>query len=433
MTQKGCLVGASIMLLMACGLLLLVATTVVSAQGSTTFQRNQLVESDFEDEFFDDDLIDEPKKAGSSQSHAETTTTTTSATPPQEIETEDDTEDAESQPTKEEPTKAPDTASHVKTLGFVPDRTYYLELGYAVVLVIYFLFYWQGRRQNEIVVKTWGAQYQRLFRENFSKVGDSAMMTKESPNEFRLVATGRRNCVGLEASIKLRCRHDLFTSLYYLVSPTDDLATFEVALRPDKMQPYTLVVASKRAERGLLAQFPEIKEQTIAVNHNIDELAKVPLGVWTDCPEAVQLALTRDVALTIAKYSNLFVSLYVTDQSKNSTYKKLLRVTYRIPPKEEIEQLDTLMRMLFYFIDSLPKIKLPPSAKARAEKRRNQLMLEARKAKQAAQQEKAQAKKQEKLAEQKKVMTDEQRAKLEQKERRRALKKRQGKAKIMFA
>ena len=100
-------------------------------------------------------------------------------------------------------------------------RTYYLELFYILLFMIYGVNYLFGRRTNEQIATAWYTllplapspltqctiritQYRQLLEQNFSKVGDEALLAKESQSCYILSATGRRNCLGLQATLEVR-------------------------------------------------------------------------------------------------------------------------------------------------------------------------------------------------------------------------------------
>lgn len=66
-----------------------------------------------------------------------------------------------------------------------------------------------------------------LFKQNFSSVASSEkfIVVKESQTEFRFYATGRVNCDGYIATLKLQNRHDIIWQIYDILfgSPRDTI------------------------------------------------------------------------------------------------------------------------------------------------------------------------------------------------------------------
>lgn len=77
---------------------------------------------------------------------------------------------------------------------------------------------------------------------------------QDSESTYLMYATGRRLCRSCLVTLQLRKRHDVFWSLYDLVSPSDDTITLDVVLEDGSMDPFVMAVTRKRDYRALLSQ-----------------------------------------------------------------------------------------------------------------------------------------------------------------------------------
>lgn len=83
----------------------------------------------------------------------------------------------------------------------------------------------QGRNQNEAIVLDWAktcCSEGGILERNFSVLGPEEnsgpeIILKDSMRDYKLHASGRRNCLGLLAELDLLPRQDLFQRLYYQV------------------------------------------------------------------------------------------------------------------------------------------------------------------------------------------------------------------------
>ena len=77
-----------------------------------------------------------------------------------------------------------------------------------IVLAIYVLNYFLGKRLNEKYALLWVQQNKKLFDSEFSHVGVSnsqggALLDSESANAFKFYASGRQNCSYALVSIEV--------------------------------------------------------------------------------------------------------------------------------------------------------------------------------------------------------------------------------------
>jgi hypothetical protein len=340
---------------------------------------------------------------------------------------------------KDAPAKAPQNAEEAKptsrfSFALTPalGDWFYVETACVVLLAVFAANYYYGRQSNRRIALSWGRAFAQLLDSNFSRVGEGGgLLIKESENRYRVPATGRRNCHGLQATINLSRRHDLFAMVYEFFMPSQDTVTVEVALE-DNIDPLVFaLVPNSRAKAAL----KDVTDLSLFAR----QVAWPDLSEWfaviAESEDAASLVLSKQVASSIAKYHKLVRLIHISDHFQHVTYKRMMRFELVLPAPEQMEELVTLMRMIIFLIDYLPTVKLPPAAKARADKKRAKAAEDEAKNLHAQRQEAAQQKKLEKKAKDKEKLKDlppEQQARAEEREARRVRKKKMGKLKVVY-
>jgi hypothetical protein len=134
-----------------------------------------------------------------------------------------------------------------------------MELAFLGGMVVYGIFYLVGRSQNEKIVRSWASTMQPLFADQFSTVGaESSLLIKESQHSFRMPASGRVNCQGLQVNLRLKKRQDLITFLYNLWYPVEDIMEVTV-LMESGMEPVMIAVVSSAEKSSLLKAEKDIE------------------------------------------------------------------------------------------------------------------------------------------------------------------------------
>jgi len=105
-----------------------------------------------------------------------------------------------------------------------------------------------GKRQNQLIATEWASSFIELFKKEFAQVGfETEALIKETNSKFILIATGRVSCVGLQATLELKKRHDLAHVLWDLFRSSKDLLTIEIAL--DEGQPFVFALVPSKDEK----------------------------------------------------------------------------------------------------------------------------------------------------------------------------------------
>lgn len=309
---------------------------------------------------------------------------------------------------------------------------FYVETACIVLLTAFAANYYFGRQANRRIALSWGRTFAQLLDSNFSRVGEGGgLLIKESENRYRVPATGRRNCHGLQATLNLGRRHDLFAQVYEFFMPAPDTLTIEVAYE-DNVDPMVFALVPNSRAKAVLKDMTDLS--LFAKQVSWPELNQW-FTVIAESEDAASLVLTKQISSSIAKYHKLVRFIHISDQFPHVTYKRMMRFELNLPTPEQMEELATLMRMIIFLIDHLPTVRLPPAAKARADKKRTKAAEEEAKAAHAQRQEAAQQKKAEKRASDKeklKELPPDQQAKAADKEARRARKKKMGKLKVVY-
>jgi hypothetical protein len=338
---------------------------------------------------------------------------------------------------KKEPTTP---ASPLETeIPLPPPRTnYYLEIVYISFILVYIVNYWIGKRKNEQIATAWASAVSKAFKSNFSKVGEGKNIgiVKESQNLYKLKATGRINCIGVQATLDLRKRHDLFSLIVELFYKNEDTVTLDILMNDDAMDSYVFAVVKKKDEKKFRKSVPDVP--LFAPGS-----ASAPPGfpssfvVCSECEELTSDFLNSEAQVILTKYEGLFKRLHFSDQAVLSpSYKKTLQFVFRLPDKEsDMEGIHILTRMAFYYIDLVAKTTLSKQAKQKATNNRTKALAQASKQTHEQRQEAAQQRKLAKLQKEKaaleKLSPEEQR-KAEEKIQKREMKKRMPKFKVSF-
>jgi len=101
-----------------------------------------------------------------------------------------------------------------------------------------------GKDQNYNIASKWGLCFSELFKEHFAKIGSDAMLFKRTQNAYSMVATGRINCIGLQALLKLKRRQDLLSRVYDFIVRSDDTLVMDIAM--NNLDPIVFALVPKK-------------------------------------------------------------------------------------------------------------------------------------------------------------------------------------------
>jgi outer membrane lipoprotein-sorting protein len=313
-----------------------------------------------------------------------------------------------------------------------PPRTnYYLEYVYVGFIVAYVINFWVGKTKNEAIAKAWAESVGKQLRREFTKIGkvsrapsseavgsdnepDSTdnnssskesedtrhnfVLTKENQHTFTVQATGRANCVGLQATLILRKRHDLVSLLLELFSKNQDVVTLDVLLEDAVSEPFVFAVVRKRDERKFRKANPDTA--FCGGGNQIEGLPR-SLVVLSELEELSSAFLTSqyEVLQTISKYESTFLKMHFTDQAVlSSKHSSSLSFEFKLPEDvSQMNQIALLTKMALHFIDLVAKTKLSKLGRQKTEKNRAKIVELTEKSAHQQRQEAAQQRKFEKL------------------------------------
>ncbi|PRQ19753.1 hypothetical protein RchiOBHm_Chr7g0220701 [Rosa chinensis] len=331
-------------------------------------------------------------------------------------------------------------------------RSYTVEIACGGFLIVFIINYFTGKRMNENLALAWAAKFatkDTIFDKNFSLLGvgegdDSPLLLKEGQNVFKFYASGRRCCQGLLATMELKSRHDLISSIFNLVVPISrDEISFEVYMNDDAMDHVVFAVAKKKAAKAMQKEVPDLQKfATILSPPAGRKWVAEDLAVISESKEVAGDLITEAVLDQVfgekafQKFGKGFMYMHFSDQHPGPTHKKMLLFKYALPDADSMADMTRLVALIPYYIDLIGRYKLSSQARSKTEATRSKAAQEAYKELQNARQEALQRKK----AERKKLM-EEAEAKLsaesirkkEAKERARQMKKAMPKMKMTRA
>jgi len=322
---------------------------------------------------------------------------------------------------------------------------WYLEIGYGCLIVCYLINFFVGKRTNQKLADAWYKSVQEVLEQNFTRVGmaDGAntsltaeKFVKEAHNLFKLKATGRASCIGLQATLNLKKRHDLITSLIIeTFMGTTDTVTLDFLLNEESVDNYVFAVLKKKEEKKYKKEHEDLAD--FGGNaQSLDNLNST-LVVVSELEEITESLMTPNVLSALNTNQAEFIRIHVSDQSIVSPkYKNTLSIEFKLPSNPE--KVAALTKFALQFVDAVAKLKLSKPAKAKTEKHRSKLLEAKNKETLAQRQEAIQQKKIEKLQKEKermneqlaKLSPDEQR-KLEEKMAKKEKKRMQPKVRVL--
>eukprot|EP01103_Thecamoeba_quadrilineata_P009817 TRINITY_DN1996_c0_g1_i1.p1 TRINITY_DN1996_c0_g1~~TRINITY_DN1996_c0_g1_i1.p1 ORF type:complete len:386 (-),score=73.93 TRINITY_DN1996_c0_g1_i1:1000-2157(-) len=285
----------------------------------------------------------------------------------QVTESEIDDEDFEGFP---EPTQKTETASEDQgnqTTTDVEPMNFFVEIIYAVFLAAYLFNYWQGKNYNQDLANRWYEEVKALLNDNFSNVYE---LIKESNYKFSTSTSGRINCVGLQAVLDLKKRHDLFSSFASFFVSSSDTLTIDIPLNEVTMDRFVFAIVRKKEEKQMKKDLLDLKY----VGKHESPLLPPNFVILTDSDELIDQIIHKEVEMTLKKYAHLVQSIHVSDLNPfYAKYHKVIRFVFLLPQLDEMSSLDTLMRMTIHFIDLLRRIRISKQAKIKIDRDRTKI------------------------------------------------------------
>jgi len=316
-----------------------------------------------------------------------------------------------------------------------PLKGFEMEVVMVAVLIAYGVNYFLGSSQNGLIAESWGKSVKDVFEEQFAKVGADSLLKRDAANTYKFTASGRRNCFGVEVTLNLSRRQDLFSVLYgYYGGVAPDTVTIDVAI-DEVMDPIAILVAPKSTIKGLrnTDTYKDIKFLTDK-ERELPELGS-HLSAFSDSFEALDSVLTPGIRKILGANSSDVRLIHITNMNpRHNKIHQTIRMEIRLPQKAQLDRVIPLYRVALDLIDSVATTRLSAATKSKADEKRQEAMKNSEEAKE------RRAEEQEKLQEAKRkaeksrlaAMSPDDRAKEEERQRKRQMRKQTGKMKIIL-
>ncbi|GLB33827.1 putative protein of unknown function (DUF1682) [Lyophyllum shimeji] len=253
-------------------------------------------------------------------------------------------------------------------------------------LLAYILLITVGISRNSAKVNKWFNAYRPILEQQFSKPLGKTGLTKDGYSDFYNFSTGRRNVMTLHTVFTLKPRHDFLQRFYQLARtfidlqyrPKDDV-TLDFRLSPGALtQDFVWAVVAKD-------ELLSIKDDRwdLTFTKTSENPALPPsLSVMTEFADVTDNLLKPQLiaALNNPKMLPYFRSLSVTDQPRirpdaplpASSRQKHVILSLSLP-SGNVEDTFDLINAVFSLIDSLSTVNLRPETKTKLKKTRDEL------------------------------------------------------------
>ncbi len=260
-------------------------------------------------------------------------------------------------------------ADHHSAWWTAPAYTKWLpEVAIVTFLILYVGNIWYGRAQNSDIAVAFAETFcteGALLERNFSQVGArisgaTDLILRESMNKFNIYATGRRFCKSFQATLDLKHRQDLFYLACYFIMPREDRIDIDIPMNESNMQPLVLLIAAPRLAKDMSKTLPDV--QTLARPIQVEQ-KKLPgfpshkLSVWSESSSVFYDLMTDKVTdLLFGKAAfedacQYFRYLHFSSDNPEGFSKHSLKLSFNLPPKEQMQDLTKVLTAVLHFID----------------------------------------------------------------------------------
>ncbi|KAI8322429.1 DUF1682-domain-containing protein [Martensiomyces pterosporus] len=314
---------------------------------------------------------------------------------------------------------------------------YKTEVVLLTVIISLVANYFYGTGKNNDLVKTWEKPIAEVLKANFSLVGDGKKVLEwDSPADMLFYASGRRHCKFVQGHIQLKARQDVIAIANDLAANNQEKVEVEVTLNDDEFSGFVFAAIPRKRSKAVNRDRYDISTFTKAVGN--DKISP-KVALCSENADATAQLLASGLEEILADEKALLEELYVTDspevkpESHDFKREKKLLAVIRLPNADDegIKKFKETLEFVFYLVDYIPEaIALRPESVRKLSKARDEAYKEfARMAEQDRQDvlAKTLAEKRRLELEEVERMSPEQRRKWEEKDRKRQLKKEQGK------
>jgi hypothetical protein len=340
--------------------------------------------------------------------------------------------------------------------------SFYMEMLMLGGLAAYLLNFLAGKNKNHKLAQSWLSAHRQLLEDNFAIIGDdgtttepqSGVLMKEAENVYALWCSGRVYCEGMLVTLKLLKRQDLVSSIARLLRPVNDQIIIKVILDDSEFESFVFCLAHKRVCSTMQKDHQDLgaycSEKKTVEKYGLS----ANFQILSESSQVTSYVLDNRVVAAIQKHEPMIEYLHFSDQyvgprqpEENQAGKvpetsRVLIFCFNIVdpsgksgPPRDIEQMKPLLKMVFYCIDKMKRLKLSKEAKAKADRNRQKALETLQKAAHSQRTEAAQNRREEKRrAEKEKIMNEDdpdKQRKLEEKNLKKEAKKKQPKLKKM--
>lgn len=140
---------------------------------------------------------------------------------------------------------------------------YWVEMLLTAGLVVYFVNYTMGKKQNIRIANAWLEWHISFLEENFALVGDDgkkeAGMSRESDSLFTLWCSGRVCCEGALFELKLVRRQDLLAVAMELLNrKSRDQVVVKVEISKDSMDTFVFALGTKKTASRMMKDMSDV-------------------------------------------------------------------------------------------------------------------------------------------------------------------------------
>ncbi|KAJ2662852.1 hypothetical protein IW148_002766 [Coemansia sp. RSA 1199] len=296
--------------------------------------------------------------------------------------------------------------------------------------------YFYGSRKNAELANIWEKPIATVLQANFSAVGDGRqVLERDSAADLLFYASGRRHCKYAQGHLMLTARQDPIALLNDLTANNHEKLEVEVTLN-DSLPGFVFAAVPRKRSKAVNRDRYDVSTFAKIATHD-----NVPAGIvlFSESADITSQLLDSGLDKMLAGEGGLLEEIYVTDSPAEKPEKhdfkreKRLLATIRLPASTTagIQSFREALEFVFYMVDYIAEgINLRPETTKKLGKARDEAFKEfARMAEQEKQEALAKILADKRRAELDEVdkMSPEQRRKWEEKDRKKQLKKEQGK------
>ncbi|KAF0427881.1 DUF1682-domain-containing protein [Gigaspora margarita] len=243
---------------------------------------------------------------------------------------------------------------------------FYREMAMIVMIVVYLIVYFIGKRANEAIAVKWMEKHIALLKENFSLVGNDkgSSLIQDGPADYLFYLSGRRNCQFIHGRITLKPRHDIlqiitnFVTSQFSSKAVTDTVTYNVTMNDGAYDDFVFGITKKDRASDLRQSRYDLKTFTKQSNNNL--LPNV-FNVHSESVEISDTILSNRVIELLKASSQYLTYLIITDQPRIRPEKiienkqKLLTVMHELPnDTSKFSDVTIITELVLTLIDFIP-------------------------------------------------------------------------------